>query len=63
MNLRFASIASIANIARESGLEKKWSKNSFSEGQKFGSIDFGGSETHIFEGIANFRMCFEKSGT
>ena len=26
-------------------------------------LTLGGSETHIFEGIANFSMCFENSGT
>ena len=42
---------------------KKVVKNSFFEGHKFGSTDFGGSDTHIFEGIANFSMCYEKFGT
>ena len=26
-------------------------------------LTLGGSDTHIFEGIANFHMCFEKIGT
>ena len=26
-------------------------------------LTLGGSETHIFEGITNFSMCFEKFGT
>ena len=51
------------NGSKERFSEKKWSKNSFSEGQKFGSTDFGGSQTHIFEAIAKFSMCFEKFGT
>ena len=30
------------NGSKQRFSEKKWSKNSFSEGQKFGSTDFGG---------------------
>ena len=46
------------DFPRKSGL-----KTAFLRDKNSDQLTLGGSETHIFEGIANFSMCFEKFGT
>ena len=46
------------DFPRKSGL-----KTAFLRDKNSDQLTLGGSETHIFEGIAKFSMCFEKSGT
>ena len=40
-----------------------WQRSFSSSLKNSDQLTLGGSETHIFEGIANFSMCFENSGT
>ena len=46
------------DFPRKSGL-----KTAFLRDKNSDQLTLGGSDTHIFEGIANFHMCFEKIGT
>ena len=46
-----------------SSLPKRYQKSAFLCCTNSDQLTLGGSQTHIFEGIANFRMCFENSGT
>ena len=46
------------DFPRKSGL-----KTAFLRDKNSDQLTLGGSETHIFEGIAKFSMCFEKFGT
>ena len=42
--------------------KKSGQKTAFLRDKNSDQLTLGGSETHIFEGIANFSMCFEKFG-
>ena len=43
--------------------KKSCQKTAFLCCTNYDQLTLGGSQTHIFEGIANFSMCFEKFGT
>ena len=42
--------------------KKSGQKTAFLSDTNPDQLTLGGSDTHIFEGIAIFRMCFEKLG-
>jgi hypothetical protein len=44
-------------------LQKSGQKTAFLRDTNLDQPTLGGSETHIFEDIANFHRCFEKFGT
>ena len=51
------------NGSKQRFSEKNGQKTAFLRDTNSDQLTLGGSGTHIFEGIANFSMCFENSGT